>query len=65
MTEETNELVASLNLNKILIAILDQVGEVRVPTLNFFKDLPDNQELVIDYEDDPATFIFKLRNNNG
>ena len=65
MTEETNELIASLNINKILIAILEQVGEVKVPTLKFLEGLPDNQELVIDYEDEPATFIFKLRSNNG
>lgn len=64
MTEETKELVASLNINKILISVLNEVGEVRIPTLKFFEELPENQELVIDYEEDPATFIFKLRTNN-
>jgi hypothetical protein len=64
MTEETNELVASLNINRILIAILETVGEVRVPTLSFFENANLDKELVIDYEEDSATFVFKLRGNN-
>jgi hypothetical protein len=64
MTEETNELIASLNINKILIAILEELGEVRIPTLKFLDSKTQDQELVIDYEEDPATFIFKLRGIN-
>jgi hypothetical protein len=63
MTDEINEIVASLNINKVLISILQEIGEVRVPTLNFLEGVNDKQ-LVIEYDEVTPSFIFKLGDLN-
>jgi hypothetical protein len=57
MTDEVNEIIASLNINKVLISILQEIGEVRVPTLTFLEGVNDKQ-LVIEYDEDTPSFIF-------
>lgn len=59
MTEDVSEIIASLNINKVLISILQEIGEVRVPTLTFLESVNDKQ-LVIEYDEDNPSFIFKL-----
>jgi hypothetical protein len=59
MTDDVNDIIASLNINKVLISILQEVGEVSVPTLKFL-DSVDDKHLVIEYDETGPSFIFKL-----
>lgn len=60
--DQMDEIIASLNLNKVLVAILETVGEVTVPTLTFLDAGSSDKGLVIEYDEDGPSFIFKLNN---
>jgi len=59
--ENIDEVISSLSLNKVLVAILETVGEVTVPTLTFLDAGTDDKGLVIEYDEDGPSFTFKLK----
>jgi len=61
----TEELVAQMSTNKVLVAILETLGKVTVPTLTFIDAANSDKELVIDYNEEPPSFVFSLRDKNG
>ena len=61
MKEDVQDIIASLNINKVLISILETVGEVKVPTLIFLENSITEKELVVDYDDETPAFVFKLK----
>ena len=65
MTENIEDVVASLSLSRVLISILETIGEVRVPTLTFIEGSNEDKELVVDYDETGPTFVFKLKNKEN
>ena len=63
MTDQTSEIIQSLNTNKVLIAILETLGEVSVPALTFLDAANIDKGLVIEYDEELSSFIFKLGEN--
>jgi hypothetical protein len=63
MTEEIDNLVTSIKLNQVLIALLEEHGSLTVPTSKFMDSVYDERELIIDYNDDEEnpSFTFSLR----
>lgn len=57
----SEELVSSLSLNKILVAILEEHGPLSVPTLKFLDAANQDKDLVVEYEDSDHTFKFSLK----
>lgn len=64
MTDDIEQLVASINMNQILVAILEEHKKITVPTLKFLNSKVSNKELVIDYEEEGPSFTFSLREIN-
>jgi thiol:disulfide interchange protein len=60
----TEDVIQSMSLNKIIIAILEQYGTLSVPTLKFVDAGSEDKELVIDYDEEDLTFKFSLRGKN-
>jgi hypothetical protein len=60
---EVEEIFQSLNTNKILIGILEQVGKVEVP-IDFFINVLDRQ-LEVKANSEGSAFVFSLKDNNG
>lgn len=60
----TEDLISNININKILIAILEEVKEVRVPSIAILDAGNTDKELVLTYEEEPPSFIISLRNKN-
>jgi hypothetical protein len=60
----SEEIIQSMSLNKILVAILEENGSVTVPTSKFVGAQFDSKELVVDYDDDSKSFTFSLRSAN-
>lgn len=60
----SEELIASMSLNKVLIAILEEHGSISVPTLRFIDAGNIDKELVVDYDDEGPSFKFSLRDKN-
>lgn len=64
MTDDIEQLVASINMNQVLVAILEEHKKITVPTLKFLDSKVSNKELVIDYEEEGPSFTFSLREIN-
>ena len=60
----TEDIIQSMSLNKILIALLEQHGTLSVPTDKFVNASNQDKELVVEYDDQNLTFKFSLRKNN-
>ena len=60
MTEDMNELMGTFTASTVLIAILEEIKEVRVPTLSFLKSGETEKQLVVDYDETGPAFIFKI-----
>ena len=65
MTEDIEQIVASISMNQVLVAILEEHKKITVPTLKFLESKVSNKELVIDYQEDGPSFTFSLREKNG
>lgn len=61
MTDEIESLVASININQVLVAILQEHGRLSVPVLKFLESKNNNNELIIDYDEETPSFTFSLR----
>jgi hypothetical protein len=62
MTEEydINAIQASLTASKVLVAILETLGEVRVETKTLVGAENKDKELIVDYDENGPSFIFRL-----
>jgi hypothetical protein len=60
----SEEIIQSMSLNKILVAILEHNGSITVPTSKFVDAQHENRELVVDYDDESKSFTFSLRSLN-
>lgn len=58
--ENHEEVLAEFSINKVLLAILETLGEVTVPTLAFLEAGNSDKGLVVEYDEDGPSFIFKL-----
>lgn len=66
MTEEiqspdAENIFATLSVPKILIATIQTLGEITIPTEAFINAGTEDQELQVDYNSDNQTFTFKLK----
>jgi hypothetical protein len=64
MTEEVqqdvNQIQAQLTASKVLVAILETLGEVRVETKTLVGAENKDKELIVDYDENGPAFIFRL-----
>jgi hypothetical protein len=66
MTEEntvydTEEVFKALSVTRILIAVIQTLGEITVSTDLFLNNTAEDKELEVDYNSDEQTFTFKLK----
>jgi hypothetical protein len=64
VTDNIEGLVTSISINQVLVAILEEHGKIKVPTLRFLDAGKSEKELVIDYDDTDPSFTFSLRDKN-
>jgi hypothetical protein len=71
MTEENiqvstaEDVFGALSVPKILIAALQTLGTIVVPTEAFLNAATEDQELKVDYNSDDQTFTFTLKEQDG
>jgi hypothetical protein len=58
---DPQDIFASLNVSKILVAILEIQKEIVIPSNLFLNAATIDKELQVDYNSDNQTFVFKLR----
>jgi hypothetical protein len=56
-----NDVIAELNVARILVAIVEDAGEISVPVSSFITAVNEDKELQVDYDKDSQTFTFKLK----
>ena len=64
MTENVEDIIASVKVEQVLISVLNTVGEVKVSTNKFFESNGDNYELIMSYDDEGPSFTFSVKNRN-
>jgi nitrogen fixation/metabolism regulation signal transduction histidine kinase len=57
----TEEIFTQLNATKVLIAILDTIKEISIPTSAIIDAGGIDRELQVDYNSEDQTFTFKVR----
>jgi thiol:disulfide interchange protein len=60
----TEDIVESMSLNKILVALLEEHGSLSVPTTRFVNAQNTDKELLVEYDDQDLTFKFSLRSRD-
>ena len=65
MTEDIEGLIQSISINQVLVSILEEHGELTVPTLKFLDAANNDKELVINYDENGPSFTFSLREKNA
>jgi hypothetical protein len=55
------DVYAQLNIAKILIAVIESLGEIAVPVDKFINVNNEDKELQVDYNEVDNTFAFKLK----
>jgi hypothetical protein len=63
MTNNVEDLIASINMTQVLVAILEEHKSVTVPTFKFLDANTLNKELVVEYNEEGPSFTFSLREN--
>lgn len=61
MTDEVDDVFAELNVARILVAVVENAGEITVPVNSFLNAVNEDKELQVDYNKDNQTFTFKLK----
>lgn len=49
-----------ISIEKILTSVLKNYGEVRIPALTFLEDSETQKGIIMEYDEDGSSFIFKL-----
>ena len=57
----TEDIVQSMSLNKILVALLEEHGTLSVATTRFVNAANEDKELVVEYDDQEWRFKFSLK----
>ena len=66
MTEKTpEELFKEMSLSRVLVAIMETITEISVPSETFLNSANEDKELEVEYNSDAQTFVFKLKNKES
>jgi hypothetical protein len=66
MTDKAPEdIFKNMSLSAILVAILDTLKEINVPSITFLDSGKEDKELQVDYDSDTDSFTFKIRDKNN
>jgi hypothetical protein len=66
MTDKAPEdIFKNMSLSAILVAILDTLKEINVPSITFLDAVKEDKELQVDYDSDTDSFTFKIRDKNN
>lgn len=60
MTENTEDIFKSMNATKVLVAILNKIGSIDIPTQDFLDANSEDTQLSVTYNDQSLSFEFKL-----
>jgi hypothetical protein len=60
MTENNEDIFKTMNATKVLVAILNKIGSIEVPTEDFINANKQDSQLSVTYNSENLSFEFKL-----
>ena len=60
MTDNKEDIFKTMNATTVLVAILNQIGSIEIPTEAFVKSNSEDTQLSVSYNDESLSFEFKL-----
>jgi hypothetical protein len=60
MTDTTEDVFKTMNASRVLIAILNKIGSIEIPTEDFIKVTSEDTQLSVTYNNETLSFEFKL-----
>lgn len=60
MTENTEDIFKSMNASRVLVAVLNKIGSIDIPTEEFVNATSEDAQLSVTYNDETLSFHFKL-----
>jgi hypothetical protein len=60
MTDSTEDIFKTMNASRVLVAILNQIGSIEIPTEAFVNSNSEDTQLSVSYNDESLSFEFKL-----
>lgn len=60
MTNSTEDIFKTMNASRVLVAILNKIGSIEIPTEDFIKSNSEDTQLSVSYNDESLSFEFKL-----
>jgi hypothetical protein len=60
MTDNTEDIFKTMNASRVLVAILNKIGSIEIPTEDFINSNGEDTQLSVSYNDQSLSFEFKL-----
>ena len=60
MTNNTEDIFKAMNASRVLVAILNKIGSIEIPTEEFIKSNNEDTQLSVSYNDESLSFEFRL-----
>jgi len=60
MTENTEDVFKTMNASRVLVAVLNKIGSIDIPTEDFVKATSEDAQLSVTYNNETLSFTFKL-----
>ena len=60
MTDSTEDIFKTMNASRVLVAILNKIGSIEIPTKDFINSNNEDTQLSVSYNDESLSFEFKL-----
>ena len=65
MTNSTEDIFKTMNASRVLVAILNKIGSIEIPTEDFIKSNGEDTQLSVSYNDESLSFEFKLESKTA
>ena len=60
MTNNTEDIFKAMNASRVLVAILNKIGSIEIPTEEFVKSNSEDTQLSVSYNDESLSVEFRL-----
>jgi hypothetical protein len=60
MTDSTEDVFKTMNSSRVLVAILNKIGSIEIPTEDFVKASSEDAQLSVTYNNETLSFEFKI-----
>ena len=65
MTDNTEDVFKTMNASRVLVAILNKIGSIEIPTEDFLTANSEDTQLSVTYNNENLSFEFKLENKTS